>query len=81
VQLAGFTINSDLLLTELTYLLASIPLPLYNFVLFTSILFIYALTTLVSISVSVSLSHGLINVNGPVSRRFWDTTNCWSKLL
>ena len=34
--------NSDLFLTELTYLLALIPLPVYNFVCFTSILFIYA---------------------------------------
>jgi len=60
--------NSDLfltyLLTELTNLLALIPLPVYNFVCFTSILFFYASDyTGLDLSLNVLWSHYSLALN------------------
>jgi len=58
VQYYRFTTRSDLLLT---YLLASIPLPVYNFVCFTSILFFYAFDyTSLDLGLIVSLTSLLL---------------------
>jgi len=57
------------LLTELAYLLVSIPLPVYNSVCFTSILFFYAFDY-------TGLNLGLISFGLSLTRLGWSQSQC-----